>query len=154
MKLKTLFAIGAMAASLTLVRGAGASLGGDLNSVHDDQMKMQGSLRTTSNDSYNVQEIQGANGTVLREYVSSVGTVFGVAWQGRTHPDLSQVLGTYYNSYVQAVKTKRTQRRGRGPLVIEEPGFVLQIGGHMRSLIGKAYVPQNLPAGVGPEEIR
>jgi hypothetical protein len=154
MKLKTLFAIGAMAASLTFVRGAGASLGGDLNSVHEDQMKMQGTLRSTSNDSYNVQEIQGANGTVLREYVSSAGTVFGVTWQGRTHPDLDQVLGAYYNSYVQAVKTKRTQRRGHGPLVIEEPGFVLHTGGHMRSLIGKAYLPQNLPAGVGSEEIR
>jgi hypothetical protein len=31
---------------------------------------------------------------------------------------------------------------------------VVQMGGHMRALAGKAYLPQNLPAGVGAEVIR
>ena len=133
---------------------AGASLGGNMTSVRDDQMKMQGSLRTTSIDSYNVHEIQTAGGVVVREYVSLSGNVFGVAWQGRSHPDLHQVLGAYYDQYVQAVQAQRAQRHGRGPLLIEQPGLVVQMGGHMGSLTGRAFIPQSLPVGMRREEIR
>ena len=153
MKLRMLFAMGIVAA-LALPFPAYASLGGDLTSVRDDQMKMQGTLRTTSNDSYDVHEIQAPNGVVLREYVSSSGNVFGIAWQGRSHPDLRQVLGAYYDQYVQAVHAQRAQRHGHGPLLIQQPGLVLQMSGPMRSLTGKAYLPQGLPAGVHAEEIR
>lgn len=131
-----------------------ASLGGDMASVRDDQSKMQGTLQTTSKDFYNVHEIQAANGLVVREYVSSSGSVFGVAWQGRTRPDLRQVLGTYYDRYTQAVQAERAQRHGHGPLVIQQPGFVVEMGGHMGALTGRAYLPQNLPAGMRAEEIR
>jgi hypothetical protein len=134
--------------------GARGSLGGNLTSVHDDQAKMQGSLRTTSNASYDVHEIQASSGVVVREYVSRAGTVFGVAWQGRTHPDLRQVLGSYYDQYVQAVQVQRAQRRGHGPVSIQLPGLVMQMGGHMGSLNGRAYTPQTMPAGVRAEEIR
>jgi hypothetical protein len=90
----------------------------------------------------------------LREYVSASGNVFGVAWQGRSHPDLRQVLGAYYDQYVQAVQAQRAQRHGHGPLLIQQPGLVVQMGGHMRSLTGSAYLPQSLPAGVRPEVVR
>ena len=133
---------------------ASASLGGDLASVRDDQTKMQGTLRTTNGNSYNVHEIQASSGVVLREYVSLSGNVFGVAWQGRSHPDLHQVLGTYYDTYVQAVQAQRAQRHGHGPLLIQQPGLVVQMAGHMRALTGRAYIPQNLPAGIRLEEIR
>jgi hypothetical protein len=125
-----------------------------MTSVRDDQAKLQGTLRSTSSSSYNVHEIQGASGIVLREYVSSSGKVFGIAWQGPSHPDLRQVLGAYYNQYVQAVQAQRAQRRGRGPVLIEQPGFVIETGGHMRALMGRAYIPQNVPPGVSAEEIK
>ena len=154
MKLRMLFAMGIMVAVLALPFSVCASLGGDLTSVRDDQMKMQGTLRTTSNDSYNVHEIQALNGIVVREYVSLSGSVFGITWQGRSHPDLRQVLGAYYDRYVQAVQDQRAQRHGHGPLLIQQTGLVVQMGGHMRSLTGKAYLPQSLPARVRAEEIR
>jgi hypothetical protein len=154
MKFRMLFALGFAMASVALPFAARASLGGDLSSVQDDQMKMQGTLRTTSNNSYNVNEIQALSGVVVREYVSLSGNVFGVAWQGRTHPDLRQVLGANYDQYVQAVQAQRAQRRGHGPLLIQQPGLVVQMSGHMGSLAGKAYIPQNLPPGVRPEDIR
>lgn len=154
MKMKILLAMAFAAAALAPGIPVRASLGGDFASVHDDQMKMQGTLRTTTNNSYNIHEIQALNGVVVREYVSLSGNVFGVAWQGRTHPDLRQVLGAYYDQYVQAVQAQRAQRHGHGPLLIEQPGLVLQMEGHMRSLSGRAYLPQNLPAGMRLEEIR
>lgn len=131
-----------------------ASLGGDMASVRDDQSKMQGTLQTTSKDFYNVHEIQAANGLVVREFVSSSGSVFGVAWQGRSRPDLRQVLGTYYDRYTQAAQAERAQRHGHGPLLIQQPGFVVEMGGHMGALTGRAYLPQNLPAGMHAEDIR
>jgi hypothetical protein len=154
MKLRMLFVTGIAVAVSVLPISAWASLGGGLTSVSDDQMKMQGSLRTTSNNSYNVHEIQTVGGILVREYVSLSGNVFGVAWQGRSHPDLPQVLGAYYDRYVQAVQDQRAQRHGHGPLLIQQTGLVVQMGGHMRSLTGRAYLPQSLPAGVRAEEIR
>jgi hypothetical protein len=154
MKTRILLAMAIAVAALAPCFRAGASLGGDMTSVRDDQMKMQGSLRTTSIDSYNVHEIQTSGGVVVREYVSQSGNVFGIAWQGRTHPDLHQVLGAYYDQYVQAVQAQRAQRHGHGPLLIQLPGLVVEMGGHMRSLIGRAYIPQGLPAGMRLEEIR
>jgi hypothetical protein len=123
-------------------------------SVHDDQTKLQGNLKMTSGGAYNIHEIQAANGVVLREYVSPSGKVFGVAWQGRTHPDLRQVLGPYYDQYVQAVQAQRAQRHGHGPLRIEQSGLVVEMAGRMGSLMGRAFLPQGLPAGIRPEEIR
>jgi hypothetical protein len=154
MKIRMRIAMGIAVATLAPLFPACASLGGDMTSVRDDQMKMQGTLRTTRNNSYNVHEIQADGGVIVREYVSLSGTVFGVAWHGRSQPDLRQVLGSYYDQYVQAVQAQRAQRRGHGPLFIDQPGLVVQMAGHMRSLSGRAYIPQGIPVGIRPEEIR
>ena len=139
---------------LVLVSPAAASLGGDVTSVHADQAKMQGSLRTTSANAYTVHEIQTATGVAVKEYASPVGKVFAVTWKGPFHPDLRQLLGPYYDEYIEAVQTQHAQRRGRGPLLIQHAGLIVQISGHMRSFSGKAYVPQQLPAGVRAEDIQ
>jgi len=139
---------------LALPWGSFAALGGDATTVQADQLKMQGSLSTTSADAYSVHEIQVPTGVTVREFVSPAGKVFAVAWQGPFHPDLRQVLGAYYDQYIQAAQAQRATRKGRGPLLIQEPGFVIQISGHMRSFVGRAYVPQMMPAGVKVEDIR
>jgi hypothetical protein len=131
-----------------------ASLGSDVTSVQADLAKMQGTLRTSSSDAFTVHEIQTSTGVAVKEYVSPAGMVFAVTWQGPYHPDLRQLLGAYYDQYTQAVQAQRAQRHGRGPLLIQQTGLVIQITGHTRSFVGKAYVPQMLPAGIHPEEIR
>ncbi len=151
---RILFAIGIAFAAIAMPSASSASLGGNLASVQNDQAKMRGSLQASSKDFYNIQEIQAPGGITVREYVSTAGNVFAVTWQGRSHPDLRQVLGSYYAQYAQAVEAQRAQRRGHGPLLIQQPGLVVQMSGHMRSLTGKAYLPQSLPAGVRPEEIQ
>jgi hypothetical protein len=141
-------------AFLLLPLPALASLGGDVTSIQSDQAKMQGSLRTSSNNSYTLHEIQTSTGVAVKEYVSPSGKVFAVTWQGPFHPDLRQLLGTYFDQFTQAEQAQRTQRRGHGPVSIQQAGFVVQIAGHMRSFSGKAYVPQMLPAGIRAEDIR
>ncbi len=131
-----------------------ASLGGDAASVQADQVKMQASLRTSSTDSYTVHEIQTPAGVAVREYVSPAGKVFAVTWQGPFQPDLRQLLGTYFDQYTQAVQAQRAERHGHGPLLIQQPGLVVQVTGHIRAFLGKAYVPQMFPAGVHFEDLR
>lgn len=131
-----------------------ASLGGDTSSVRADQEKMQGTLRTSSGDSYTLHEIQTSAGVAVKEYVSPSGKVFAVSWQGPFHPDLRQLLGAYFEEYAQAIQEQREQRRGHGPLLIQHAGLVVQVSGHLRAFVGRAYVPQQVPAGVRAEDIR
>jgi hypothetical protein len=140
--------------TLALPFSLSASLGRDATSVREDQAEMRGTLRTSSADSYTLHEIQTPTGVAVKEYASPVGKVFAVTWKGPVHPDLRQLLGPYFDQYTQAVQAQRAQHRSRGFLLIQHAGLVIQISGHMRSFVGKAYVPQQLPAGVHAEDIR
>jgi Protein of unknown function (DUF2844) len=131
-----------------------ASLGGGMTSVEADQAKMQASLETTSKALYSIHEIHALNGVVVREFVSPAGNVFGVAWQGASRPDLRQLLGAYFDSFTKAAQAQKAQRVGRGPLVIQQAGLVVEMGGHARSFSGRAYDPRMMPAGVDAAEIR
>jgi len=123
--------------------------------VQADQAHMQGNLRTTQAQAYTVQEIQAPTGIIVREYVSpTTGKVFGVAWQGSWPPDMRQILGNYFGQYQQALQAQANSHAGRRPLVIQQPGLILQAGGHMRSFAGRAYIPEMLPQGVSAEVIR
>jgi len=46
----------------------------------------------------------------------------------------------------------RTQ--GSGPRASQQPGLVVQSGGHMRAFFGRAYIPQMLPRGISAAEIQ
>jgi hypothetical protein len=127
-----------------------AALGGDAATIVADQAHINGKLVVSPTQKYTVHEIQAPSGTVVREFASPAGNVFGVAWTGPTMPDLRQVLGPYFDQYVAAAG----QRKQRGPVLIEQPGLVVQSGGHMRGFVGKAYVPQAVPQGVALDEIR
>ncbi|MGB7600075.1 MAG: DUF2844 domain-containing protein [Candidatus Sulfotelmatobacter sp.] len=137
---------------------AWAALGGDITSIQSDQVHMQGTIRTTAKSSYSVHEIQSSAGTVVREYVASTGNsagkVFAVAWQSPWPPDMRQLLGSYFEQYLQAAKAQSASRLGRRPVMIDQPGLVVQISGHPRSFTGRAYVPQMLPSDVRAEDIQ
>ena len=95
--------------------------------------------RTTFN------EIQTPGGIVVREYTSAVRQCFCVAWQGRSHPDLRQVLGANYNQIrFKPSRLSAPSAMVTGPLLIQQPGLIVQMGGHMRSLTGRAHLPQGL----------
>jgi len=130
---------------------AWAALGGDESSIHADQAKMGASVRITRTATHAVHELQTPGGQMIREYVSPSGTVFGIAWQGASKPDLKQLLGDHFEEVQQAM-----QRRGvkRGPVVINEPDVAFEMGGHMRAFAGRAYLPQLLPPGVQADAIR
>ena len=139
---------------LALALPALAALGGDVASVHEDQAQMKGSLKTTEGTTYTLHEIKGATGTVVREYVSPEGAVFGVAWQGPAIPNLQQILGSYFDTFSEAAQAQRAAHRGRGALYIQQPGLVVESTGHAHTFSGRAFDPGKLPQGVTANDIR
>ncbi|PMS22727.1 hypothetical protein C0Z18_04015 [Trinickia dabaoshanensis] len=113
-----------------------------------------GAASATVTASYSVTETTLASGTVVREYVSSAGTVFGIAWNGPRMPDLATLLGTYFTQFDSSRAALRAANPGRGPLDLELPGLVVRSSGHMGAFSGQAYLPQSLPAGVSAADIR
>jgi hypothetical protein len=125
-----------------------ATLGMPAASVQTDQAAMQGALRTKHAVGYTVQELQAPTGTVVREYVSTTGTVFGVGWEGPFLPDLRQLLGPYFERYSRAAKAQKARRIARGPLLIQESDLVVEMTGNSRTFLGRAYVREMLPQGI------
>lgn len=130
-----------------------ASLGGDIASVQADATRMQARVETIQHMAYTLHEMQSATGTTVREYVSSSGTVFAVAWKGTFPPNLKQLLGSQFEQYQQAMKTP-TGRAGHGPMTIRLSNLVVQLSGHMGDYSGRAYIPGKVPAGTSLELIR
>ena len=139
---------------LAIPRPANASLGGDITSVQADNTRLQGTLRSTKNSNYTIEEVKAPTGLLVREYLSTSGQVFAITWQGPTRPNLQQVLGTYFKTYTQAAQTQTGRRVVRGPVVLRQGGLVVEMGGHMRWIAGRAYVSSMIPPTVQMEEIR
>ncbi|TKC89245.1 DUF2844 domain-containing protein [Trinickia terrae] len=108
---------------------------------------------TSSSSSYSVIETTLETGTVVREYVTTSGTVFGIAWSGPQIPNLSDLLGGYFPQFASGVAASHTAGV-RGPASVEASGLVVHSAGHMGSFFGQAYVPSALPSGVSSSDIK
>jgi hypothetical protein len=140
-----------LAVSLAAGVPAFAALGGDLSSVQADRAHLQASERIIPTQNYTVHEMQTARGTLIRQFVTSGGSVFAVSWQGSA-PDLEQLLGAYFDQYVEAAQAQ-PGRRARG-VHIDTGDFVLESGGHMRFVSGRAFLRSKLPSGVTSDQVR
>ena len=142
-----------LAATLAVVRQAGATLGGSADSVATDRKALSAVRRaTTVQPGYTVQEIT-SDATKVREYVSPGGVVFAIAWNGLMHPDLTTLLGSYVDEYKQALENTPRQM-GRRRSEVRGSRGVVEKWGHMRNLQGRAYVPALVPPGVKLDEIK
>jgi hypothetical protein len=160
--LKTFATAGAlMCTMIVLSVPMWATLGDNAASVLRDQSHFKGALNSVDNQTYVLHEITLTSGSKIREYVSPAGTVFAVAWDGQA-PNLQLLLGPYYAQARQARQAQANQsaqdasaaRIRRGPVAIETPGLVMYQSGQMRSFHGLAYIPQLIPQGVRPSDIR
>jgi hypothetical protein len=150
--LKTLVLSSTLAAALFLPGVASATLGEPEASVQTDAARMKGSITATDRTSYRVHEIQTPAGTALREFVAPNGNVFAVAWTGRVMPNLRQALGQFFDPYVSAAKSHRTDRNH---VRVQLKDLVVEASGHMRGgFAGRAYLPQAVPAGVALGDLR
>ena len=131
-----------------------AALGGDAASVDADRARMKAQRQVTQASSYALHQLTMESGTVVREYVSPAGNVFAIAWQGPFMPDMQQLLGTYFDQYSSAVKANKKTYVGRHPLNLRLSGMVIESSGYMRAYHFRAYIPQQVPAGVKEAELQ
>ena len=130
---------------------ASATLGQPETTVQNDIAQAHASLKSSQDrTAYRVHEIQLPSGTVMREFVAPNGNVFAVAWQGPTRPDLRQALGQYFDAFASAPRSKFSDRRH---VQIQQGDVVVQSGGHMRALSGRAYLQSAIPSGVNLGEL-
>ena len=129
---------------------AAAALGEPETSVQTEVARMRGSITVTPHANYKLHEILLPSGTLVREFAGSDGKVFAVAWNGPTVPNLREILGQYFDSYVTAAKTPHS---GHHHLQIRQSNLVVSAGGHMRAFSGRAYLAQAIPAGTSTAEL-
>ena len=130
-----------------------AILGEHVDSVESDRKALSAVRHATVEQTeYTVHEIVSSRVTV-REYVSSSGIVFAIAWSGHFPPDLNQLLGTYFPEYTEAAKqVQRTP--GRRHLSVTTENVIVETSGRMRAWRGRAYAPDLIPTGVNINEIQ
>lgn len=97
-----------------------------------------------------------AGGTTVNAYVAaSTGRIFAYTWQGPTAPDLPALFGRYDTSYLSGAAALRTAGRdGLHAARVDQPGLVVELGGRMRGYIGRAWLPDALPAGLTEADLR
>ena len=97
-----------------------------------------------------------AGGTTINEYVATTsGIVFAYAWQGPAMPGLPALLGTHEASYRSGAAARlAAPRRGLHTARVEQPDVVVETSGRMRSYVGRAWLPDALPAGVTEGDLR
>lgn len=153
-KFYTLFLCAALiVTALAAVRPARATLGEPADSVVSD-LKALSAVQSSSTtyENYTVQQVE-TDAVVVREYVSPSGVVFGVAWNGMTHPDLTQLLGSYFAEY-QLARKQSPRKPGRRSSRVKTDRVIVETWGHMRNLQGRAYAPALIPSGVTIDEIK
>ncbi len=140
------------AAALATVTHASAGLGERAESIAADRTALGARpLGTVARPGYAIERMESA-AHEIREFVSPAGVVFGVAWDGVSHPDLSKVLASYAPEVQQAAA--KPGASGRRRRVIRTARVVVETWGHMRSLHGRAWVPALLPRGVSADAVR
>ena len=138
---------------LAAVPQAQATLGESADSVESDRNALSAARgATTTSPGYTVHEVRSET-TTVREYVSLSGVVFGIAWNGLTHPDLTPLLGSYTYEYQKALGQVPRQP-GRRHVQVKTDRVVVEKYGHMRNLQGRAYAPALIPQGVSVDEIK
>jgi hypothetical protein len=140
-----------MVATLTLSPAAYAALGDSADSVIRDMVRLNGTDAVTQTSSYDLHEITAQSGTKVREYVSHQGAVFALSWEGRSTPDVQQLLGDSYPAYAAAVLA---HRGGHHMVSVDTPDLVASVLMVQRRAVGHVQLPALIPAGVAVADLR
>jgi hypothetical protein len=152
-RMRMLLVVVALLATAFHSGSAHAALGDTVDSIAADREALQALRHSTSiGPAFTVHEIDSGP-TMVREYVSPSGIVFGLAWNGLLHPDLEQLLGSYSGEYRESL-AQTPRRQGNRSLQVMTGNIVVEKWGHMRNLRGRAYAPALMPFGITADEIK
>lgn len=139
----------ALACALVLISAAAqAHLGGNEASVQADAAAWQAPTVAARGARFAVFTQTTPEGVKVRQFLSPTGLVFAVAWDGPVLPDMERLLGTHFPLYQNALQQRKRSVR------VDTPTLALESGGMMRAFVGRAYLPDQLPAGVTAADIQ
>jgi Protein of unknown function (DUF2844) len=138
----------------TAVTPVRAALGESVTSIAGDRAAMGGQGQSSPGKGYSIETITVA-GMTIKEYVSSDGIVFAVAWRGTGAPNLPLLFGTYFDEYREELTALQNKKpRLRRPMVLKTAHLVVERAGHARYMWGRAFIPALLPATISPGDIQ
>ncbi|WP_321945949.1 DUF2844 domain-containing protein [Paraburkholderia sp. J10-1] len=143
--------------SLLSASPAWAALGGTptyagVRSVPDVRLMAAGKSAVAR---YTVNTSTLANGATIREYLDAKGIVFALSWRGPRVGSLETLLGSYFPAWQKGLASAHAARGGGyGPVALREDDLVVESGGHMGALTGRAWLPPALPQGFSTDEIQ
>ena len=132
---------------------AWATLGQSEATVTSDRLQLNSREQVQTFDSYTVHQLTTDAGQTVKEFVSPQGIVFGVSWQGRSVPYMTQLLGTYVNNLQTATAAQKRILPRRG-IAVTTNDFVYSNFCRMQMCSGQAYVVSILPRNVSAGAIR
>lgn len=134
-----------------------AGLGGSVDSFQNSSTPvtiLRHSVEATSSSTtainYSTQQMHDDAGNLITEYVSTNGVVFALTWRGMFKPDLHQLLGHYFSTYL-AVEAGSI---GRQAQVVNQDSVVVVSEGRLRNFHGKAYIPSLIPNGFSLDDLK
>lgn len=146
-----LASLGLASALIGFAPASWATLGKGVETIQGDTVRLQATRHVEGHMLYQVHQLELSSGTVVREYVTYSGSVFGVVWKGPFKPNLNQLLGDYFPRFVSAGQAKHPDHR---MLRVADENIVIESFGRMRAFAGRGYVPSLVPAGVSINEIQ
>lgn len=88
-------------------------------------------------------------GVSITQYVdNNTGKVFAVTWSGSTLPNLEDILGQYFQEYVNNNNVKSLHANS-----VQDSDLVVKNSGHVRAFKGIAYLKSLVPANVNIQDI-
>ncbi len=132
---------------MSLPTVAFAGLGGGIDSFQNGSkiIAMQHASTTSASSTsanYSAQQMHDDSGNLITEYVNPNGVVFALTWHGSFKPDLHQLLGDYFKTYISV----ESASAGRQPQIVEQSQVVVISEGRLRNFHGKAYIPNLVPS--------
>jgi len=138
---------------LSALAPAFAGLGENESSINADRVRMHASRSVVVNPQYSVHDLQGTDGSKVRQYLSINGIVFAVTWHTLYKPNLSSILGTSYPAYATAAQEAAHRPGIQHHFRHESLDVVVQSSSHMNVFSGFAFRRSMLPLGFSPERI-
>src|SRR5471032_1229301 len=87
----------------------------------------------------------------VNETTLDSGTVVAVSWNGPAIPDLRTLLGAHFDTMVR--QAAKRPHAGHSQFTLNQSDVVIESGGHMRAYVGRAWIPDQLPAGFASADI-
>jgi hypothetical protein len=132
-------------------RDSRAALGGDTTSIEADRVALEATHEITVAPGWEIHLLRLPSGTVVREYVLRGGKVFAIAWGGPQLPSLRNLLGSYFEAYVNSPRDRPAQHNLH---IVAGPDWIVQSAGHPQAFLGRAWLPTQLPKGFDLTTVR